>query len=65
VTRAVWTWLGRIPFAEAVRLQERTRAEVISGDGPETLLFAEHEPVVTLGRWARDENLLIPRRASS
>jgi lipoyl(octanoyl) transferase len=61
VTTAVWRWLGRIPFAEAVRIQERARAAVVAGDGPETLLFGEHEPVVTLGRWARDEHLLVPR----
>jgi lipoyl(octanoyl) transferase len=61
VTTAVWRWLGRIPFEEAVRVQERARAEVVAGDGPETVLFAEHDPVVTLGRWARDEHLLVPR----
>jgi lipoyl(octanoyl) transferase len=61
VTTAVWSWLGRIPFSEAVRVQERARAAVVAGQGPETLLFAEHDPVVTLGRSARNEHLLVPR----
>ena len=57
----VWRWLGRIPFGDAVAVQERARDAVIRGDGPETLLFAEHDPVVTLGRWARDASLLVSR----
>jgi len=61
VIPAVWSWLGRIPFAEAVAVQERARAAIVRGDGPETLLFAEHDPVVTLGRWARDASLLVSR----
>ena len=58
---AVWRWLGRVPFAETVRAQEALRAEVLSGDAPETLLLCEHEPVVTLGRSANPANVLAPR----
>jgi lipoyl(octanoyl) transferase len=47
-----------VPFAETVALQERLRAAVVDGTGPETLLFCEHEPVITLGRSARPANVL-------
>jgi lipoyl(octanoyl) transferase len=57
---AVWRWLGRAPFAETAALQERLRADLLAGVGPETLLFCEHDPVVTLGRSARPENVLAP-----
>jgi lipoyl(octanoyl) transferase len=55
---AVWRWLGRAPFGPTVALQERLRAEVLAGSGPETLLFCEHDPVITLGRSARAANVL-------
>ncbi|HLK88823.1 MAG TPA: lipoyl(octanoyl) transferase LipB [Polyangia bacterium] len=47
-----------MPFAETAALQERLRADLLAGAGPETLLFCEHEPVVTLGRSARPANVL-------
>ena len=56
---AGWRWLGRISFAAAVREQERLRDAVIRGDGPETLLLCEHDPVVTLGRSANPANVLL------
>ena len=58
---AVWRWLGRVPFAETAREQERLRADVLRGDAPETLLLCEHDPVVTLGRSADPANVLAPR----
>jgi lipoyl(octanoyl) transferase len=56
---AGWRWLGRISFAAAVREQERLRDAVIRGDGPESLLLCEHDPVVTLGRSANPANVLL------
>jgi lipoyl(octanoyl) transferase len=47
-----------VPFDETAALQERLRAELLAGTGPETLLFCEHDPVVTLGRSARPANVL-------
>ncbi len=55
---ARWSWLGRVPFAATARQQERLRAAVIAGVGPETLLLCEHGPVITLGRSARRANVL-------
>jgi len=48
--RVEWSFLGRMPYADAVRLQERVRDELRRGAGPERLLLLEHPPVYTLGR---------------
>jgi lipoate-protein ligase B len=54
--------LPRSPYGEVEALQERLRARVVAGDlSAEALLLVEHEPVVTLGRRAGDEGLLIGR----
>jgi lipoyl(octanoyl) transferase len=58
VTSARWSWLGRVPYAATAREQERLRAAVLSGDGPETFLFCEHDPVITLGKSARRAHVL-------
>ena len=51
-------WLGRVPYAEALALQEARVAEVRAGRAGDALLLLEHPPVITLGRNARPENLL-------
>jgi lipoyl(octanoyl) transferase len=51
--------LGRIPYAEGLEVQARLVAERQAGHVPDTLLLLEHEPVFTLGRNARTENLLL------
>jgi lipoyl(octanoyl) transferase len=48
--RVEWSFLGRVPYAGGVRLQESVRAQVRQGSGPERLLLLEHPPVFTLGR---------------
>jgi lipoyl(octanoyl) transferase len=54
-------WLGRMPYGDAHALQERTLEARIRGSIGDTLLLVEHEPVVTLGRAARPENVLLSR----
>jgi lipoate-protein ligase B len=52
--------LGRLGYAEVESLQERVRAQVLSGDArAETLLLVEHPPVVTLGRRAGEAALRV------
>jgi lipoyl(octanoyl) transferase len=51
--------LGRLSYAEGLALQERLVDERKRGVIPDTLLLLEHNPVVTLGRNARAENLLL------
>ena len=53
-----WAWLGRAPYAELLSLQEQIREGVIRGTECETLLLAEHPPVITLGRNADPSNVL-------
>jgi len=50
-------WLGRIPYARGLEMQ-RDAAERARRGGGETLLLLEHEPVFTLGRNARREDVL-------
>jgi lipoyl(octanoyl) transferase len=45
-----WGFLGRVPYAAAVALQERLRDELRRGEGTEHLLLLEHPHVYTLGR---------------
>ncbi len=54
-------WLGRVRYAEAHSLQERLVDARIKKKIGDTLLLLEHEPVVTLGRGAHAENVLLPR----
>ena len=51
-------WLGRMPYREAWDLQRARHAARDAGDVPDTLLLVEHEPVLTLGRHARDEHVI-------
>ena len=55
-----WSWLGRAAFPDTAVLQERLRQQVLAGESPERLLLLEHDPVLTLGRRARAENVLLP-----
>jgi lipoyl(octanoyl) transferase len=49
--------LGRMPYAPAAARQRELLEEVAAG-GPETLVFVEHDPVLTLGANFHPENLL-------
>ena len=54
-------WLGRVGYLEAAALQHALVGQRQRGEIPDTFLFLEHPPVVTLGRAAHDdENLLAP-----
>jgi lipoate-protein ligase B len=47
----LWTvHLGRVPYAEALALQQRVRAARQAGAIPDTVLLLEHPPVYTRGR---------------
>jgi len=51
-------WLGRVPYAQALALQERALQERRRGDAPDTLLLLEHPPVITLGRSSDPRHLV-------
>jgi lipoyl(octanoyl) transferase len=42
--------LGQVPYTEALELQRSLAGAVSQGAIPDTILFLEHPPVVTLGR---------------
>lgn len=52
-------FLGRVPYAEAVGLQERLVDRVRRGEAADTLLLLTHPPVITLGRTAKPGHVLI------
>jgi lipoyl(octanoyl) transferase len=54
-------WLGRVPYAETEVLQETLLRGRLAGTIGDTLLLLEHEPVITFGRAARAQNVLVSR----
>jgi lipoyl(octanoyl) transferase len=52
-------WLGRIRYGEAHALQHSLVAARVRGEIPDTLLLLEHEPVITLGRGAKEAHVLV------
>ena len=53
--------LGRIEYGAAFALQERLVAARAKQEIPDTLLLLEHDPVITLGRGAKQANVLASR----
>jgi lipoate-protein ligase B len=53
--------LGRRRYAPVLELQRALHAAVAEGREPDTWLVVEHEPVITLGRNAKEANVLLPR----
>ena len=51
--------LGRVPYARGLEIQESLVAERQAGRVADQLLLLEHDPVFTLGRNARRENVLL------
>lgn len=52
-------WLGSVAYAEATEIQMQGVEARRRGEVPDRLLLLEHPPVVTLGRGAREQNLLV------
>jgi len=50
--------LGHMPYSQAYRIQIGIAEKVKSGEQADTLLFVEHDPVLTLGASFHEENLL-------
>jgi lipoyl(octanoyl) transferase len=55
--------LGRVPYGEAWELQRSLAAAVAQGAIPDTLLFLEHPPTVTLGRRTEAGEVHVPEGA--
>ncbi|HKU67879.1 MAG TPA: lipoyl(octanoyl) transferase LipB [Candidatus Baltobacteraceae bacterium] len=63
MTQARLLDLGLRSYRDVWDLQHRLHEGVRGGEEPETWIFVEHPPVVTLGRKAKEENLLLSREA--
>jgi lipoyl(octanoyl) transferase len=59
VTSAVFEDLGRIGYKAAWDLQLSLHAERVADARPDTLLFCEHDPVLTMGKSGKGQNLLV------
>ncbi len=57
------SWLGRVEYPEAWRLQQRLVSERAAGLIPDTLLLLEHPPVYTTGRRGVGDHLRLPPEA--
>jgi lipoate-protein ligase B len=53
--------LGRRRYTPVLGLQRALHAAVAEGREPDTWLVVEHEPVITMGRNAKEANVLLPR----
>ncbi len=56
-------FLGCVPYAETFQLQKELHARILNGEGESTLLLLEHAPVITLGKHASLQNVLVPRES--
>jgi lipoyl(octanoyl) transferase len=52
--------LGRMPYREAWEIQRARHAARDADEITDTLLLVEHDPVLTLGRHAKDEHVITP-----
>ena len=51
--------MGLRPYREVWEIQHRLHEAVRAGEEPETWIFVEHTPTITLGRNAKRENVLL------
>ncbi len=56
-------WLGRVAYADGLRMQEERVDAVREGRAAEALFLLEHDPVITLGRNAHRENVVASEEA--
>lgn len=52
--------LGRMGYREAWDLQKAVHQKRVDDKIPDTLILVEHDPVVTMGKSGKDQNLLLP-----
>jgi len=59
MNHVIYRDLGRIAYARAWDIQRSIHAARAAGIGEDHLLFCEHEPVITMGKSGKRENLLV------
>ena len=62
--KLVWSFLGRISYSKSLDIQKTLQNNIICGDDSSCgqILFLEHEPVITVGKFGSNENLLASRQ---
>jgi lipoyl(octanoyl) transferase len=55
--------LGRVPYADGLELQAHLVRQRQAGEIPDTLLLLEHDPVFTIGRNGKLDNVLVAEDA--
>lgn len=55
-----YTDLGNISYLDAVSIQEKEKLAVLEGKSAGTIFLLEHFPVITLGRNAKESNIILP-----
>jgi lipoyl(octanoyl) transferase len=53
--------LGRIRYGPALDLQRSVHGERVRDERADTFFFCEHEPVITMGKSGKGQNLLVSR----
>ena len=53
--------LGRIRYGPALEMQHRAHDERVRDERPDMFFFCEHEPVITMGKSGKNQNLLVSR----
>ena len=56
--------LGIVDYREALELQRSVAARVADGSAPDTVLFLEHPPTITLGRRTEEGEVHVPDGAA-
>jgi lipoate-protein ligase B len=51
--------LGRIRYGPALEIQRRAHDERVRDERPDTFFVCEHEPVITMGKSGKQQNLLV------
>jgi len=59
-TVRVHPW-GLLPYETVYGMQQQIHGEVVAGKTPPTILYGEHPPVLTLGKHASSDDLLVDR----
>ncbi len=53
--------LGRIRYGAALEIQRRAHDERVRDERPDTFFVCEHEPVITMGKSGKQQNLLVSK----
>jgi len=56
-------YLGLIPYELTLKLQQRLTQARAEADVPDVLLILQHPPVLTIGRFRGEEDIIAPREA--